>query len=131
MYFYFLLLIVQKKDENPLTKIVDSISNAVSLLKKKAVKGNVFESSMEHESQAIDLVISSKLDSFIQVICSQISHPDPHFDFYPPSNQVYAECGIKEYCEILEQYYKAERKTSSSNNVQAPALDFKVVSPYE
>lgn len=122
---------LQTKQESTLSKIAYNLSSAISSLtarrRSKSIS-NVFETSMEYESQALDLVIASKLDSFIQLICSQISNPDDKFDCYTEDKQVYAEAGLKEYLESLNLYYKEVKKVGINEPVPAPSLDFKVTS---
>lgn len=124
---------LQCKQESTLSKIAFNLSSAISSLTKRRSKSisNVFETSMEYESQALDLVIASKLDSFIQLICSQISNPDDKFDCYTEDKQVYAEAGLKEYIESLNLYYKEVKKVGYNEPVPSPSLDFKIVSSNE
>ena len=80
-----------------------------------------FSESLEEEEKALDLLLASKLDSFLQ--CVLLQSRDPSQKFFDSKFQPYAERSIKEYTQLLVKYYEDAWK-QPSYMVKAPDLTF-------
>ena len=83
-----------------------------------------FSESLEEEEKALDLLLASKLDSFLQ--CVLLQSRDPSQKFFDSKFQPYAERSIKEYTQLLVKYYEDAWK-QPSYMVKAPDLTFTVI----
>ena len=71
--------------------------------------------------QALDLLLASKLDSFIQCVVEQST--DPSLGLFDRRFQPYAKKAVKDYTVLLQQYYDEAWK-KPGQTVEAPVLTF-------
>lgn len=74
--------------------------------------------------QAIDLVISSKLDSLLQLACDQSI--EYQANLIPDTQKPYVREALKEYTERLSTYYVEAKKVGKDEKVPAPLMEYVV-----
>jgi len=81
-----------------------------------------FAESLEEEEKALDLLLASKLDSFLQCVIAQTCD-DPKLTYFDKKLQPYAKRALKEYTALLQTYYE-EAWENPGQVVNAPPLAF-------
>lgn len=83
-----------------------------------------FEESLEEEEKAVDLLMASKLDSFVHCVVAQSK--DSKLNFFDQRHQPYASRAAHEYTVLLRQYYAIAWK-EPGQTVRAPELFFQML----
>eukprot|EP00940_MAST-03C_sp_MAST-3C-sp2_P003083 g3083.t1 len=83
-----------------------------------------FAESLEEEEKALDLLLASKLDSFLQCVIAQ--QDNPKLRYFDPKLQPYARKALAEYTALLEKYYE-EAWEKPGETVTAPSLAFNML----
>lgn len=85
----------------------------------------IFMQALDHKAIAIDIMISSKLDSLIQTACDQLN--EPNADLVPKECRVYVKDALIQYIEKLKKYFVEAKKVGRDDDVPCPNLEY--VSP--
>jgi hypothetical protein len=87
----------------------------------------IFSDSLEQEKAALDLVLASKLDSFICTL-NLPNARDVISDMGADGNViVYKSAALSEYAQVLSKYFELHKKCGENEKIVIPPIDFSVV----
>lgn len=97
----------QKRDEGGKAGAQAGASSPSEPSDDPAAMARVFEASLKHEAAAVDLVLASKLDSFLHYCLLQSSNSET--EFVPRTTWPYLHRAMDEYVQVLREYHKRFR----------------------
>lgn len=110
----------QGRDEGRRTGGGAGISSPAGQAEDAGATARVFEASLKHEAAAVDLVLASKLDSFLHYCLLQSS--DSETEFVPRTTWPYLHRAMDEYVVVLREYHQRFRDVAHGRRGGAAAM---------
>lgn len=118
----------RESSNSRISRLASHISTVYSTITGNGEIGDypeIFIEALDHEAIAIDIMVSSKLDSLIQTACDQLNEPTA--DLIPKEYRPYVKDALIQYTEKLKKYFAEAKKVGRDDEVPCPNLEY--VSP--